>query len=93
MASIISVPVGTDWVDVYDYTGITVGTALEIMVDGLYGVRIQESATEPTDPNEGRPMTDVGFGYAASSVLVDSDKVWVRCGSALGTKIAVQERA
>ena len=92
MSEILSVPVGTDWVDVYDYTGITVGVALEVMVDGLYGVRIQESATEPTTPTEGKPMTDVGFGYATATVLTGSDKVWVRCGSEIGTTVAVQER-
>jgi hypothetical protein len=91
MSEIIDVPVGGGWVDIYTATGIEVGKALVVMVDGIYGVRLCESATEPADGASSIALTDLGFGYAKHEVSIGSVGVWVKCSSSKETKVSVQE--
>ena len=93
MAEIQDVPLADDWLDLNTYTGIAVGTAMNIQNDGAYHFRIQESSTEPVSENEGFRVTTLGADYAAPTVRSGSLKIWVRCVSPAGTIIKVQEIA
>ena len=91
MAEIFEVPVVDTWVDINTVTGLAVGTALEIMNKGLYGVYVTESVTEPVQDKVGKPLTSISRNYAVATVLEGSDTVWVRCVNPEGTTLAVQE--
>lgn len=64
-------------------TGIPVGTSFNIKVEGLYGVQLQESDTQPTVESPKHisltPPANSCNGSDKANVLQNSKEVWCRC--------------
>ena len=91
MAEVFEVPVGDDWVDINTASGITSGTAIEVMNKGNNTVFLTESVSIPTEDNVGKVLTNINRPYAVADILTGSDTIWARCASPRGSVLAVQE--
>lgn len=80
----ITIPAST-WVDLYDATGITLGTQLIIQNTGRDEARLSESALEP--------VSTTGYNNLLLNeyLISASTPVGAWCFSKLGTKLQVEE--
>lgn len=67
----------TAWVDIYTITGITVGTALDIVNKSVTWCKLYESNTAPPlNTTDGDLISNYDKNYAAAEVKVGSLKIW-----------------
>lgn len=79
MAEVITVNIPEDtWVDVNTLSGIAEGTAFTGQNSGIPWIRLQESATQPTNNVEGKLITNLFQSSPDFSVVEGSGKIWAR---------------
>ena len=70
-----------DWVSLNTLFSIAVGTAVRVINQGSYTIRVAESATEPTVNDFGYQLLPLTNDYPAYGVLdfdAGSAEIWVR---------------
>lgn len=78
MAVYNDIQVGTDWVDVYTVSGVTVGASLRLQNKGLIPFLLVESPTQPTGDSGPYVMPFSHNVLALATINAGSDKIWIK---------------